>query len=211
MRLYLVRHPKPLVPAGVCYGSSDIGVEGRDIGDVLCVLTASVTQDESAVEAAACVSKSSRVVSPATGLPKCLPIYSSPLQRCAGLARCLADLLGCASLLFDERLAEMHFGDWELRAWEDIPRGEVDAWAADLTLYRPGGGETVMEMAERVRAFYIDVLLRRQDAIVVCHAGTIRMLLACQENDALEDIALVAAKRPMEIRYGQVVVLDCCS
>lgn len=185
MRLYLVRHPKPLVASGVCYGSSDIGVDERDTDNVLREVSAK--------------------------LPKGLDIYSSPLLRCAGLARCLADAFDCVSPVFDRRLVEMHFGDWELRSWEDIPRGEVDAWAADLTLYRPGGGETVMEMAERVRTFYVDVLLRRQDAIVVCHAGTIRMLLACQENDALEEIALVAAKRPMEIGYGQVVVLDCCS
>ncbi|HUG60074.1 MAG TPA: histidine phosphatase family protein [Candidimonas sp.] len=182
MRLYLVRHPKPLVAAGVCYGSSDIGVDERDTDNVLREVSAK--------------------------LPKGLDIYSSPLQRCAGLARCLADAFDCVSPVFDERLAEMHFGDWELRAWDDIPRDEIDAWAGDLTMYRPGGGESVTMMAERVLAFYADVLLRRRDAIVVCHAGTIRMLLACQRNDVLGDIALVAARQSMEIGYGEVVVLD---
>lgn len=47
----------------------------------------------------------------------------------------------------------MGFGAWEMRAWNAIPRAEVDAWAADLLHYRPDGGENVLDMACRVAAF----------------------------------------------------------
>jgi alpha-ribazole phosphatase len=194
MRLYLIRHPKPLIPAGICYGSSDVGVDSQAIDDVMRRLDAPAP---------------SAGVLASAGLPKGLDIYSSPLQRCAGLARRVAKSFDCPSVVFDERLVEMHFGHWELRGWDDIPRCEVDAWAGDTTQYRPGGGESVMDMAQRVRAFYVDVSLKRRDAIVVCHAGTIRMLLACQENEALGDIALGAVGCAVAIGYGDVVVVDC--
>ena len=44
---------------------------------------------------------------------------------------------------FDARLAELDFGHWEMQSWDGIPRAEVDAWAADVAHYRPGGGESV--------------------------------------------------------------------
>jgi alpha-ribazole phosphatase len=194
MRLYLIRHPKPLVPTGVCYGSSDVGVDSQAIDDVMRGLDASA---------------SSAGVLATAGLPRGLDIYSSPLQRCTGLARRVAESFDCSLPVFDERLVEMHFGRWELREWDDIPRCEVDAWAGDTTMYRPGGGESVMDMARRVQAFYVDVLLKRRDAIVVCHAGTIRMLLACQGNEALGDIALGAVGCTVDIGYGNLVVVDC--
>lgn len=186
MRLYLVRHPKPMVDASVCYGSSDIAVIPHALDQAVRGLTASVALG---------------------GLPRGLVMYSSPLRRCADLAQGLAGALDCASLVFDERLAEMDFGCWELCNWDDIPRGDIDAWADDLAMYCPGGGESVIQMAARVQAFYDDVLVMGRDAIVVCHAGTIRMLLACQGRRPLLDVALHAARHPMQIGYGEVVIV----
>jgi hypothetical protein len=65
-------------------------------------------------------------------LPAGLPIYSSPLRRCAELAARLSD-----NIIYDARLAEMHFGDWEMLPWDAIPRAAIDAWAADMAHYRP--------------------------------------------------------------------------
>src|SRR5206468_1510414 len=107
----------------------------------------------------------------------------SPLRRCADLAA----LLPCASRHVDVRLAEIDFGRWEMRPWDDIPRAEIDAWATDVAAYRPGGGESVLQMAARVGAFY-DELLRKPytGAIVVCHAGTMRLLAARHAGLSLE-------------------------
>ena len=44
----------------------------------------------------------------------------------------------------DARLVELDFGSWEMHHWDTIPRAQIDAWAADVALYRPGDGESVL-------------------------------------------------------------------
>jgi alpha-ribazole phosphatase len=179
MRLILVRHPQPLVAPGLCYGSTDLAVAPQELARVLAA------------------------VGPT--LPPGLPLFSSPLRRCAELAAALPR----ASLEFDARLVEIDFGEWEMRRWDDIPRADVDAWAADVVGYRPGGGESVLQMAARVAAFHDD-LLRKQyaGAVLVCHAGTMRLLAARHAGLSLEEMALKAASAPHRIGYGECLVLD---
>ncbi|MFN3792874.1 histidine phosphatase family protein [Massilia sp.] len=175
MQLVLVRHPQPEVAPGVCYGSTDISTS---------------------IEAIAQVAASLRTA----GLPGGLPVYASPLLRCATLAAALD-----VPVRLDARLAEMDFGAWEMRAWDAIPRAEVDAWAADLLHYRPGGGESVFDVARRVAAFRAE--LRHPAALVICHAGTIRLLSALHTGGSIEQAALRAASSPHRIGYGDVIVL----
>jgi alpha-ribazole phosphatase len=103
----------------------------------------------------------------------------------------------------------MHFGRWELRQWSDIPRAEVEAWAKEVVTYRPGGGESVLQMAVRVRQFHEDLLRSHQDnAVVVCHAGTIRMLMACQRGLPLAEMARYAAQVRHKVAFGETILLD---
>lgn len=95
----------------------------------------------------------------------------------------------------------MDFGAWELCSWPDVARAEVDAWAADLLDYRPGGGETVREVARRVQSF-LDEL--QHDAIVVCHAGTMRLMAAIAAGEPLQQ----AAARPNHIKYCGILRLS---
>ncbi|MGX4644419.1 histidine phosphatase family protein [Massilia sp. SYSU DXS3249] len=179
MRLLLVRHPRPAIDAGLCYGSTDVAAAP---GEILRVCEALRTG----------------------GLPPALPTWSSPLSRCADLARAIAP----PDLQFDTRLAEMDFGDWEMRSWDAIPRGEVDTWAADLLHYRPGGGECVLHVARRVSAFLGDLYATgHPEALVICHAGTIRLLRALWTGQPLEAAALEAARTPHRIAYGEVLLL----
>jgi alpha-ribazole phosphatase len=53
----------------------------------------------------------------------------------------------------DARLAEMDFGRWDGRRWEDIPAEEIGAWADELLDHAPGGGETLRALARRAREF----------------------------------------------------------
>lgn len=184
MRLILVRHPQPLVAAGVCYGSTDLDVAPGQLEHTLAAL--------------------------APQLPADAPLYSSPLRRCAGLAARLS-----AAPIFDRRLVEMDFGAWEMRPWDDIPRADVDAWAADMVNYQPGGGDSVLRMAARIADFYDD--LQRQlgqgdnggnaEAIVICHAGAMRLLSARHAGLPPPEMALQAAGTPHKIAYGAVLVL----
>lgn len=100
-----------------------------------------------------------------------LPVWSSPLRRC----RDLAELLRPQPAI-DERLSEMDFGAWEGRAWDVIPRHELDAWAADVGGYAPPGGESPYQLQRRALAFVSE--LNVPEGIIVTHAGVIRVLLA---------------------------------
>jgi alpha-ribazole phosphatase len=183
MRLYLIRHPVPVVNSDTCYGSSDVDVDAQQ-RDSVCAALLNV-------------------------LPRDVALYSSPLRRCAGLARQLSASLSGQAIIFDARLAEMDFGNWELRAWNDIPREEIDAWAQEVVAYRPGGGERVLQVAERVGAFHDDLLQSSApSAAIICHAGTIRMLLACRRGLTVVETARFAAGNTHKIAYGEVFVLD---
>ena len=179
MRIYLVRHPRPEVPAGHCYGRSDLTASEADVERVL---TALANQ----------------------GLPGAMPVYASPLARSAVLAQRLSP-----APAFDVRLAEMDFGAWEMRSWDDIPRSEIDAWSADLLHYHPGGGESVMDVAARVAGFDAD--MRREghaQALIICHAGTMRLLHSLHLGGTLVEAALRAAQAPHRIDYGEVMMLE---
>lgn len=179
MRLLLVRHPRPAIDAGLCYGSTDVAAAP---GEILRVRQALRT----------------------AGLPDTLPTWSSPLSRCAGLAQAIDP----PGLRFDARLAEMDFGAWELRPWDAIPRAEVDAWAGDLLRYRPGGGECVLDVARRVAAVLADLRnTAHPETLVICHAGTMRLLRALWTGQPLEAAALEAARTPHRIAYGELLVL----
>ena len=136
-------------------------------------------------------------------LPAGLTLYSSPLRRCAQLAARLH-----ATPILDERLVEIDFGTWEMQPWDAIPRADIDAWAADMANYQPGGGESVLQMAERIAAFHAD--LQRQQieaAIIICHAGAMRLLYACHEGLAPMEMALKAAQHAHQIPYGGMSIL----
>ena len=176
---YLVRHPQPDVAPGLCYGASDVPVAGRR------------------ARARARGADGAR----AAGRPARL---ASPLQRCARLAERLA----AAPRALDARLAEMDFGAWELRRWDAIPRAEVDAWAADLLHYRPGGAENVLDVARRVRR-----LPGRSRARTALRGAGHLPRRHHPPADApcggvpLEQAALQAAQTPHRIGYGEVVML----
>lgn len=93
MRIYLIRHPRPEVAPGICYGRSDLTVSVREQAAVLAALLPQLQ-----------------------ALPPATMIFSSPSMRCATLARQLSAARGTAAPQFDARLAEMDFGAWEMRA-----------------------------------------------------------------------------------------------
>jgi alpha-ribazole phosphatase len=105
--------------------------------------------------------------------PPAARIVTSPLARAARLADALGALRGLA-VTTDARLVEMDFGRWEGRRWDDIPRSDLDDWAADLLHARPHGGESVAMLAERVTLALADYA----DALVVTHMGVIRAALS---------------------------------
>lgn len=147
-RLWLVRHPRPAVPVGLCYGASDVPIEDAHLEELLDALPAR--------------------------LPREAALYSSPLSRCLRLAGALHGA-GFAPPTVDARLREMDFGRWEGRQWSALPRDEIDAWRDDIERYVPPGGESVAALAARGLEFVAN-LPHPHDAIVVTHAGVIQTL-----------------------------------
>ena len=160
MQLFLIRHTTPQITAGLCYGQSDIDV------------AASFNEEQLQVTAKLNALKQSGV--------ELHSIISSPLQRCTKLAHALNSTLAFAEVTEDNRLMELNFGDWELQAWDAIPRAEFDIWADDYANLAPPNGETFGELHLRAQSFISDVSHHSPDAniVVVTHGGMIRAMLA---------------------------------
>lgn len=103
-------------------------------------------------------------------LPARTPLYSSPLTRC----RQLAELLH-STPVFDERIREIDFGEWEMQPWDALDRSLLDAWAADPFHFVPPGGEAVAALRKRVAAFLAEI---PNEAVLVAHAGVMKVCAA---------------------------------
>ena len=162
MKLWLVRHARPLIDAGVCYGQLDMAADAQ--ATRLCA------------EALAQV------------LPPGIAAVTSPLQRCEQLAHVLLGLRPDLTFKTDDRLREMNFGGWEGRRWDAIGPAALDAWVADFARHRPGGGESVQAFMQRVAALWDELVDGAWDngpdearapaadanTVWITHAGVIR-------------------------------------
>ena len=196
IKLWLVRHAQPLVEAGVCYGRLDLAAD--------------------VAATAECARQLADV------LPSGIRVVASPLQRCEQLAHALQALRPDLACEIDARLAEMDFGCWEGRAWNDIDRAELQAWTDDFACYAAGqDGESVTGFMARVASVF-DELTRGtltpalsrgerekeggSDTLWITHAGVIGSVRLLAKG--LRTIER-ADKWPQDgLNYGQWRVLD---
>ncbi|MCB0037792.1 MAG: histidine phosphatase family protein, partial [Anaerolineales bacterium] len=85
--------------------------------------------------------------------------------------------------LTDTRLQEYDFGEWEMMLWDEIRGPAAAQWFADYVHTPAPQGESYVQMAERVVAFWEEILMSEEapperPLVVVTHAGVIRALLA---------------------------------
>jgi alpha-ribazole phosphatase len=178
MRLYLIRHPKPNATEGLCYGRLDVAVEPGLFATALAKVRQCIPVD----------------------ILRETPIYTSPLSRCAVLARALAKP---HTAVVAKELIEMDFGSWEGKSWNEVPREGLDNWARDIWRYHPGGGENARDLAIRWRRWYDRVALMRHEAVIaVTHAGIIRVALASAGRVAVGDLGRTS------IEFGSVHCID---
>jgi len=105
---------------------------------------------------------------------------SSPLLRARDTMELLRSELGLdpKAYAIDDRLAEISYGEWEgftlpqIQARDPgvLQRRERDKWD-----FRPPGGESYREVAERVAAWYATM---RRDTVLAAHGGVARALMA---------------------------------
>ena len=183
MTLFMVRHPQPLIEAGICYGQLDVKADAG--ATITCAQTL------------------------APILPPGITMVTSPLQRCEQLAQALIKLKPDLTAKKDTRLQEMNFGAWEGQPWAGIARAELDAWTTDFSDYQPGGsGESVNAFMTRV-ALAFDELPTAADILWVTHAGVIRAVkLIASGQRCLEQADQWPVAAPA---YGQWCKLDAPS
>lgn len=175
MKLHLIRHTSLAVPSGVCYGQSDVDV-------------AATFYDE--------LAQLKRKLADTTFDA----VYASPLQRCSKLAHAL----DMAPIMLDERLKELHFGDWEMQAWDAIPREVFDVWAQDYANLSPPKGESFSTLYARCAEFIEEVSSHSQgkNIAVITHGGVIRAMLANALNMPLKGLFRIV------VDYGSVTQIS---
>ncbi len=152
-RILLVRHAAVAEKyAELCYGRSDIELS-----------------DEGLQRTEELADELSRL--PITHL------YYSPLCRSALLGQRIV-VAKDAHVAVVPELQEIHFGEWELRNWEDIfaeVPDALDRMIAEPTTYAAPGGETLWSVRDRVMGWY-DALPDRGLIVTVTHGGPIAVL-----------------------------------
>lgn len=104
-------------------------------------------------------------------------LWHSGLRRTRAVAEPLGKRLGilpieCAAL------AELDFGEWELRPWQELFERHGDAMGRILSepdAFRPGGGETIGEMRDRA-VRWLDQLEPAGLTVAIAHGGPIAAL-----------------------------------
>jgi alpha-ribazole phosphatase len=162
LNVALIRHPAPLVGAGICYGRLDLPLHPDGITAIQAIV------DQLADFAGRTV-------------------WSSPARRCLALAEAITN---CTSPLprQDARLLELDFGKWEGKPWDSVPRDGLDRWAADPLSFAPPGGESGAALIARVRSFYQLLMAEGENCVVVSHGGPLKVLAAllqCRKVDLL--------------------------
>lgn len=172
--IYLIRHTTPLVAKGICYGQTDL-----DVTD---------TFEQEAEDI--------RRVLPVSGF---VAIYSSPLQRCARLAN---HLFPDHEPVLRPDLMELHCGSWEMQPWDDLPKDEIDPWMADFVNIRVPGGESYLDLHQRVTSCFTAIASSGATGpqAIVAHGGVLRSILS-----GISGTPLIDSFKVFSLHYGCVV------
>ena len=106
-------------------------------------------------------------------------LYSSPLKRAIDTARFISERIGLEPVL-DDRLVELDYGQWEGKTLQEIIKNDPKtfrAWQADPGRVAPPGGESGLEVQQRVVPF-LDSLAakhRKGHVAVVFHKTVCRL------------------------------------
>jgi broad specificity phosphatase PhoE len=116
-------------------------------------------------------------------------LWASDLSRARETAEIVGARIGLTPSL-DERLREAFRGRWEGHRFIDIARQEPELYAAWLRAgedFRFPGGESLREQMDRVTAALEEIHRSAElPALVVCHGGSIRVMLCRRDPRGLD-------------------------
>lgn len=150
IELTAIRHTQVNVPAGLCYGQTDVGLASTYPEELKQIRLKLIGQQFDTV-------------------------YCSPLSRCRQLA---AGLFPGKLSRVDERLMELNFGHWEMLPWDTITATpDADDWFADFVRRPAPGGESFSDLLARTASFLRDLNTKPATHVaVVTHSGILRAL-----------------------------------
>ncbi len=115
-------------------------------------------------------------------------LWSSDLSRASETAQIVGARLGLDPRL-DARLREASRGRWEGYTFAEIERDEPElyaAWREAPAQWRFPGGESLLEQQQRVTAAVTEIHAGGElPALVVCHGGSIRVMLCASDPRGL--------------------------
>ena len=152
MKLFFLRHTSLNVDIDVFYGQTDLDVSDRFEKEVKLI------------------QKKIKNFNIDTDSIK---VYSSPLKRCIKLTNRLTE-----NYIVDERIKEMNLGDWEMKKMSSISEKEKLDWENNLLSFKIPNGESNNEFLKRLNSFLEDIFKLNEDALIVCHAGSINGMLS---------------------------------
>jgi alpha-ribazole phosphatase len=124
-------------------------------------------------------------------------VFSSPLSRCT----LLAQQIPTQDYQTDTGLLEMNFGTWELQNWNEIP--QLNIWTNDFVNTKVEGGESFIEMYQRVVAFIEELVANSYEKVaIVTHAGVIRIFWAWILEIPLQNVFR------LRVGYGDIYRLN---
>lgn len=134
-------------------------------------------------------------------------VYSSDLSRCLEGARRLAGTFGLEPVARPE-LRELHIGEWEGMTWQELQAAYPEQWQArldDIVHYRVPGGESLFDMAGRVRPVIREIVASHpgEEVLVVAHGGVNRVILLDAIGAPLDRLFHI------EQAYGCLNIIDC--
>jgi alpha-ribazole phosphatase len=133
-------------------------------------------------------------------------VYCSDLSRAVRSAEIIAEPYGLAPVKIPE-LRERSFGVWEGMTFTEIKErypGEFEAWADNPVAHSPVGGESTLEVKERVVKALEEILNRHigDNVAIVAHGGVNRILICHVLGTPIENIFRI------EQDYGAVNVIE---
>jgi alpha-ribazole phosphatase len=173
VKIALLRHTAVEILPGTCYGRLDLPLAATAEGDI--------------AEVVARLADFGRAA-----------LWCSPAARCRRLAAAIAPLAGAVPV-FDDRLLELHLGSWEGRAWDEVPRAELDRWAADPLGFAAPEGESGSALVARVTAAFAAITAAPGDHIIITHGGPLRVLAALARGLPVDLLAPAPALGSVDI------------
>lgn len=135
-------------------------------------------------------------------------IIASPFIRTKETAEIASNLLGGVKVIYDDRLKEVDFGEFDNQTHEDYlkyVRALADKFNTPL-----GGGETLTAVHERVQRLFNDLEKEYQDKniLVVTHEAVLRMMEGVAQGLDAKNSWLLRTGDKDRIKPGQMIKLS---